>query len=398
MVMKLNWNFKMWGAIGVVACLLMASGLYLSTTDRDLESVSVLARVNDEGSGIFIRASFEFDLDINISDNWGGLTFMTPGPSSIQHMILNDIVTSLHLSFVQQGPSVDSDKVYWTQVPPGLMVDTMLTDSSIAGGISWEPHFAIALAYGGGNVFKKVATTAEYDEGHPCCVIAANNTFLNKNENAVYRFLAGYVKAVEWINNTLETCSEGDEDWDYLIQRTINLGTPASSSSTQMSKETALDALDNIKFTYEINHDTVDLADQYVDIIEVYKKLGIILPSVLADAGFETSKDFAEHLIQDQYLAEIFDGTNLKSAEDLGFTGGRLTTIKVAYLNADIHQLALHVGSDLGFFKDHGIHVDLKGPYGAGGDVMNALLSKHADIGFLGSPPVISSSFNVLRS
>lgn len=396
--MKLNWNFKMWGAIGIVACLLMASGLYLSTTDRDTESVSVLARVNDEGSGIFIKESLGIDLDIHDPENWDGLIFMTPGPSSIQHMILSDIVKGLELKFAQRGTPSGPNTVYWTQVAPGLMVDYMFnSDKDVDGGIAWEPHFSVALDYNkDGDRCKKVATTDEYNPDHPCCVIAANNTFLSKNEDATQRFLAGYAKSVQWINATLDAGS--GSDFKELVDMTIDIGTPKIEGKDQMPEFTAKKALYNIKFTYELNHGTTTLADQYVEIMEVYEKLGIIVPEVLTKAGFETPGDFAEHLIQDQYLAEVFDGDgNLKSSEELGYTGG-ITTVKVAYLAADIHQLALHIGKAKGFFEEYGIHVDLKGPYGAGGDVMNALLSKHADVGFVGSPPVVSSSFNALRS
>jgi len=71
--------------------------------------------------------------------------------------------------------------------------------------------------------------------------------------------------------------------------------------------------------------------------------------------------------------------------------------IKVAYLAADVHQLALHIGIAKGFFSDYGIEVHLDGPFAAGGDVMNALLAGQADIGFVGSPPVVSLSINALR-
>ncbi|MDY0252355.1 MAG: hypothetical protein RBQ96_04550, partial [Candidatus Methanomethylophilaceae archaeon] len=57
--MSLNWNYKTWGAVGVLIILLSASGLVLSMEDSEKESVSILARVNNDGSGIFVRADTE---------------------------------------------------------------------------------------------------------------------------------------------------------------------------------------------------------------------------------------------------------------------------------------------------------------------------------------------------
>lgn len=390
----------MWGATGIVICLLLASGAFLATIDREPQSVSILARVNDEGSGIFIKSDRP-DLDIHSPEGWEGLTFMTPGPSSIQHMILNDIVTSpeIGMKFVQQGMQSEGKTVYWTQVAPGLMTDTMFeVNKDIDGGIAWEPHYSVALDYKkGSDSCKAVASTKEYKPDHPCCVIAANNDFLNANEDAVKRFLAGYVKSVQWINDTLEA-GEG-EDFDYLLEKTIDIGTPKTSDeSKQMSKTTALNALENIRFTYSLANENVDLASQLEEVIETYKRLKIVQEEVLTNAGFETSADFTNHLVQGTYLDDIFENGNLKTPEELGYDGGGETTINVAYLAADIHQMALHIGIGKGFYEDYGIHVRLNGPYGAGGDVMNALLSKHSNLGFVGSPPVVSSSINALRS
>ena len=398
--MSLNWNFKVWGAVIVVALLLSVSGAFLSTIERENESVSILARVNNDGSGIFVKNDAP-DLKIDIIDGWGGLTFMTPGSSSIQHMILSDIVKDLGLDFIQDRRNKDSDTVYWTEMSPGNMLNYMFTSpANIAGGIAWEPHFATAIDDGR---CKKVALTSEHLPNHPCCVIAANNTFLSGNEEAVERFLAGYSESVQWILNAL--ADHSSKEYQYLLELTINIGTPEATNATQMSKETAQKALDNIAYAYEISN----LEDQLAEVIETYEELGIVQISTLTDAGFESFLAFTQHLIQGQYLEGAFHEDELiggelvkgvrKTPEELGYNDGdHITTINVAYLAADIHQIALHVGDKLGFFIGYGIHVNLHGPFNSGGQVMNALLSRHSDLGFVGSPPVVSFSINALRS
>jgi ABC-type nitrate/sulfonate/bicarbonate transport system substrate-binding protein len=209
--MSLNWNYKTWGAVGVLIILLSASGMVLSMEDPKKESVSILARVNNDGSGIFIRATENPDDFTDIvdgvvtavnPDKWEGKVFMTPGPSSIQHMILMDIVKEdLGLNFVQQGTVADN-AVYWTQVAPGQMITKMKTPAgdSIFGGIAGEPHYAVAV---NDALCVELMTTSDYWQGHPCCVVAANNSFLSGNQNATERFLAAYILSVQWVTDAL---------------------------------------------------------------------------------------------------------------------------------------------------------------------------------------------------
>ncbi len=393
----MNWNFKMWGAVLAVVIVLSASGVYLSQQDTEGESVSIISRVNNDGSGIFVRNEAPDNLvirdgDGNITsynaDAWKSKVFMTPGPSSIQHMILMDIVKEeMGLDFVQQGSGGSADAVFWTGVAPGQMLAKMEVSPEITGGIAWEPHYAVAI---NSEVCKSVMKTEEYWDGHPCCVIAGNNSYLSNNRMQVERFLAAYVKSVEWMVDTMAAGS-GD-DYDFLISKTISVGTP----NDPMSIAAAENALNNILFTYELGN----LNEQLADVVETYASLGIVKPDALSNAGFETPLAFTNHLINDTYLNAVFkDGghTELKSPEDMGVVATGSARIKVAYLAADVHQLALHIGIAKNFFSEYGIEVQLVGPFGAGGDVMNALLAGQADIGFVGSPPVVSLSINALR-
>ncbi len=77
-------------------------------------------------------------------------------------------------------------------------------------------------------------------------------------------------------------------------------------------------------------------------------------------------------------------------------------TIRVAYLQGDIHQVAYFVaksasaGGGETFFEKYGVKVeDAKGaPYANGGAVMTAFQAGDVDIGYLGSPPAIIGHVN----
>jgi NitT/TauT family transport system substrate-binding protein len=78
-------------------------------------------------------------------------------------------------------------------------------------------------------------------------------------------------------------------------------------------------------------------------------------------------------------------------------------TIRVAYLQGDIHQVAYFVaksanaGGGESFFEQYGVEVeDAKGaPYANGGAVMTAFNAADVDIGYLGSPPAITGHVNL---
>ena len=168
----MNWNFKMWGAVFLAIVILSASGLILSQQPSEGESVSIISRVNNDGSGIFVRNTVAGDF-VTIDgetityypSDWGGKLFMTPGPASIQHMMLTEIVkekVGLKFDLAPDNNEFSSDTVYWIGVPPGQMKDVMGKNSNIDGGIAWEPHYAVAIASGN---CRSILKTSEYWEG-----------------------------------------------------------------------------------------------------------------------------------------------------------------------------------------------------------------------------------------
>lgn len=397
--MKLNWNFKMWGAVFAVAIILLASGIVLSKDSQDQESVSIISRVNNEGSGIFVRADtgktfVTVDGEGNVTyhpEDWKGTVFMTPGASSIQHMILMDIVKEkMGLNFVQNGVSAGHDTVYWMEVVPGRMATTLENDEklNITGGIAWEPHFAISLASGN---CKMVMDTSQYWSGHPCCVISGNNTYLDSNRETVVRFMAAYIKSVQYMTDTFY--GPDSEERTELINMVIDVGTPFEP---KMTAATASAAFENIQYVYELGN----LNEQLADVIETFESLGVVKRDARTEAGYAEPIDFANHLIRNEFIDGAFsdaEHTVLKTPKELGVVGTGSVRIRVAYLAADIHQMPLHVGIEKGFFREYGVEAELFGPFSAGGDLMTALLSGEANIGFAGSPPVVSTSINNLR-
>jgi NitT/TauT family transport system substrate-binding protein len=61
--------------------------------------------------------------------------------------------------------------------------------------------------------------------------------------------------------------------------------------------------------------------------------------------------------------------------------------VRLAYLQNDIHHLALWVALDKGFFRDEGVDVTVAGVFRAGSEVAGALGASQLDMAYLGEAP-----------
>ena len=65
----------------------------------------------------------------------------------------------------------------------------------------------------------------------------------------------------------------------------------------------------------------------------------------------------------------------------------KVTSVRMAYLQNDIHHLALWVGMEKEFYKDEGITVDIVGTFRSGPELMNAFTAGELDVAFVGEAP-----------
>ncbi|MFW9812596.1 MAG: ABC transporter substrate-binding protein, partial [Candidatus Thorarchaeota archaeon] len=62
--------------------------------------------------------------------------------------------------------------------------------------------------------------------------------------------------------------------------------------------------------------------------------------------------------------------------------------VRIGYLSKDLHQLALRVAIENGYFEREGISIDLVS-YGNGGFEMDGFQSGQIDMGYLGAAPAV---------
>ncbi len=375
-------------AIAVVAILFIAgSGVFIATndgkdSDGDLTTAAqIISRVNTDGSGIYMKTTYAsvkfFDSDNNpIKDAWDMKVLGTPGTASIQHVQLQDMITDMGLNFVKYDKSKSSGNVYYIDNITNADAATTTTSSELDGGILWEPQYSKIVA---DSQYYGLITTNDLFPGHTCCIIAGSENFLKNNADVATAFLAGYVKGVDWLNEAL-AAGEGSDEYAQLVSI-------CEKYTTGLTEDVIKSALSIVNYTYSDDADG-SLSKLKTDVAELeasLEKSGNITKAI-SSFGFKDSTEFANKFVNDTYLKDAISGDNVKLAEK--------KTIRVALIDGDIHQIAIRVAMDLGFFDEYNVevsaHAIAKGPAVA----LEVIQGKETDIGFVGAPPMTINTVN----
>ncbi len=357
----------------------------------DSKAVNVVSRVNSEGSGLFIKNSvvsesagklirndtafFGDDYALSTANKaaWGGLILGDPGSQSIQHTQLATIANKVGLGFEQYTDSTgtpSADKLYY--VTNLSNYGAIMGNTDIQGGIIWEPQFQKVIQEGSAT-YRTLALTNDVFPDHACCVIAMNHDWLKDNSTVAVKFLAGYIKAVDFINNAKKNTSGADY---------ADLVTIAKSSTVGLSDAEVTVALTNITYLYADDDEgsLSGLTDGIGTLADDLKDLGIITSD-----KFKSGEKFAKAFVDDKYLKDAVAGKASKEGTD---------SITVAAINGDIHQIAIQVAVAKGYFTEYGLTVTLNTNSSSGGEVIGLLISGDVRIGFLGAPPATLKMIN----
>lgn len=384
----------------IVVIAAIATAVVVMDDDDDSDEATyqsgaynVVARVNSEGSGLFIKNSdvteqngilyrngtpfYSVNGDVytvstSNANAWGGLVFATPGTTSIQHTQMASLAQSLGLGFrlYQSGQSLSSSNIYYyTNLSNFSLITSDDVKGVIDGGIIWEPQYQRVIQEAS-DTFRPLALTNNLFPGHTCCIIVGSHSFLERNADAAERFLAGYAKAVDFVNTTIAAGSGSDYDW--LVNFTA---TQASLNTAEVEA-----AFKNITYLY------ADNSSGSLDALEGdIANLITSLDSLNAITGeYKDAAALADEFVDDSYLEDAIKG-------DFSTSGS--VSVTVATITGDIHQIALHVAVEKGFFSDYNLTVNLS--QGAnGGAIAAAMQNGTADFGFLGAPPATITTIN----
>lgn len=386
-------------AIAIVAIVAVAAvGTYLvinkdddNTSFKD-EAFNVVSRVNSEGSGLYIKSSV---LDSDSGDvptrngvafyskngdtytvssanasAWGGLVFATPGVTSIQHTQIATLANQMGLSFKQYeaNMSKSSDSIYYYTNLSNYSLIVAQT-GTIDAGIIWEPQYERVIQES--EDFTSLALTNNLFPDHTCCVIIGNHNYIQKNSTNTEKFLAGYVKAVNFVNAALSDKTSTDYAW--LLEFTKN-------KTSGLTQQEIADAFDTITYLYADSNDgsLSKLTSDVASLADNMKSLGNITGKL------NDSKALAEAFVDDSYLKKAVSGT---------YDSSNKATIRVAVITGDIHQIAVHVAIEKGYFDDLGLTVQIS-EGNNGGAMTTAMQNGSADFAFVGAPPATITTIN----
>ena len=191
--------------------------------------VKVVAGVQNEGSGIAVSN----ESGINQASDLKGKAIATPGEASIQYMLL-----AYYLK--ENGMSTDDLNVSAMKVAP---MNDALNANKIDGMLTYEPYVTIATENGN----KLFIDSGEILPGHPCCVVAASDKFINDHPDKVKDIVDVHANATKFIqDNPKKAASQLPKDIvsDVSVEEKALGGIPFISGLNDTFKQSVMDFMD----------------------------------------------------------------------------------------------------------------------------------------------------------
>lgn len=294
---------------------------------------------------------------------------------AIAAIIVVVIVVIAAIAVIALQPASTNNKViYWTTIAP-VNQEAALQAGRVDAAVSWEPYCSAML--NGGNASVVVWSNQVWPD-HPCCCIAVKDSFTNNvtNQQLVARVVKANMVATDWV---VQTINEGSgSNYTKLIQ----MG--AQFSGVQPSVVES--AVTHIKYDNQL---TPAVEQWFANFTGMFANLGQL--SDLTFNGYGNTTAFAGAITNTSYLA---------MASDIQPSNTILGSVRIGYLNGDLHQFARVVAMNTSLwggktlFQDYGVNVTSPGPYANGGAVMDAFAANTIDIGYLGCAPAILKDIN----
>jgi NitT/TauT family transport system substrate-binding protein len=252
------------------------------------------------------------------------------------------------LSLLLLGCS-EPNGIYVVKLSPPDMVE-QLKLKQIDGFVAWEPFVTKGEKFG-----RVLLTSSEIWSNHPCCVVAHSESF---NDSFALRAIVwAHLRATEFIRE------EGNRG--KVIEY--------ASEFTGLEEEVVAKALENIEFTTYPDEKEFEF---YFRKLQEYK----LIARSLGELGFSN---------EDEFFKDFLRKDIIENAAPLKYYG----RVRIGYLAADLHQLALYVMVKEGYLNKSGLKFELK-QYKNGVAVMEAFKAGEIDVAYLGGAPATLKRIN----
>ncbi|MFW9770446.1 MAG: ABC transporter substrate-binding protein [Candidatus Thorarchaeota archaeon] len=222
--------------------------------------VTILAAANLEGSAIMVdRNEYELGHVTNVSD-LAGKGVYHPGPPTVQNFLLRLALNQVGLNYSDINPLT---------VAPSSMADSLSPENPAF--IAWEPFNALSEYQ---NKTVPLILSGDIWPFHPCCVLAADNTFLAANPELVQKVVQIHQEATDWIVTHPTEAIAIAVDW------------------LEMDETPVTTAFNRIIFDYNVN---VTGIERYLDFLISEGQIDNIPPSI---------PDFLDGFINQTYIED----------------------------------------------------------------------------------------------
>jgi NitT/TauT family transport system substrate-binding protein len=276
----------------------------------------------------------------------------------------------------------DEKTIYWLTAAPVLQKD-QISQGIIDGGVSWEPYCSDSILSGDAHA---LLWSGEFWPNHPCCVLAVNANFAEDHPELVARAIAAHIEATEWIIDTVANKTSNPTNYTMLL----SMGATFSSRNTSVVEA----SLEHMTLLYDLNQ---QLKDYLVNFTNEFIALNQTTSDAVDDRGYDSVEDFIDTFVNDTYMT---------MAGNLSKVDATVGTVKLGYLNGDLHQFARVVASNVtmwdgtayegkDLFTQWGVEITSPAPFANGAFVMQGFDTGLIDMAYLGSPPAILKHLNV---
>jgi NitT/TauT family transport system substrate-binding protein len=218
--------------------------------------VVVLAQVNTEGSAIVVKR----DGKVQSIPELVGKSVVVPGHATVQDSLFRRAL----LKFKTQP-----DQVKIMVLKPPEMIGALRTDQTDAF-IAWEPYPAKAVTMGVGRV---LLASRDIWKDHPCCVLAADERFLEAHPEKAKGMVRGHVKAIDFIRQHREEAIKIGIKYTGMDEASVRL------------------AMENVNYTYVLS---VEGEKEYVDFLTKLKYIKV-----------EDVQIFVDRFMRPEFVKEI---------------------------------------------------------------------------------------------
>jgi len=207
--------------------------------------VVVLAQVNTEGSALVVKK----DGKIQAVPELAGKSVAVPGHSTVQDFLFRKAL----LKF-----KIQPDQVKIMVLKPPEMIGALRTDQ-IDAFIAWEPYPAKAITSEVGRV---IASSRDIWKDHPCCVLAADEKFLESQPEKAKSMVRGHVKAIEFIRQHREEAIKIGIKYTGMDEASIRLAMENVNYTPVLSVEGEKEYVD---FLTQLQYIKMDNVGAFVD-------------------------------------------------------------------------------------------------------------------------------------